>query len=143
MLEWPQANEQYFNQAIENRMSRVLELREVVTKALEEARSKKVIGHSLGAWITIYAGPEWMELLKATAGLEKIFIVSRAELKPVAEAPAEALALEGVEGIRVMVQAAEGSKCERCWIIENSVGDDLKHPTLCQRCAEVVAQLQG
>ncbi|ABI68277.1 isoleucine--tRNA ligase [Syntrophomonas wolfei] len=143
LLEWPQANDEYLNQAIENRMSRVLELREVVTKALEEARSKKVIGHSLGAWITIYASPEWTELLKATAGLEKIFIVSRAELKPETEAPAEALALEGVEGIRVMVQAAEGSKCERCWIIENSVGEDLKHPTLCQRCAEVVAQLQG
>jgi len=33
---------------------------------------------------------------------------------------------------------ASGSKCERCWMISESVGKNEKHPTLCDRCAEVV-----
>ncbi|MDD2621015.1 MAG: isoleucine--tRNA ligase, partial [Syntrophomonadaceae bacterium] len=63
---WPQAHELYVNIEIEARMGRILDLREVVTKALEEARNRKVIGHSLGASITIFANEEWLALLQAT-----------------------------------------------------------------------------
>ncbi len=143
MLEWPQANDQYADEAIEEKMDKVLIVREVVTKALEEARIKKVIGHSLGAWVTIYADSDWVRLLTEARGLEKIFIVSRADVKGQDERPSDSLALEEVKGIWVKVQAAEGEKCERCWITEPSVGTDSVHPTLCQRCSDVVSKLEG
>lgn len=46
-----------------------------------------------------------------------------------------------VAGVRVLVGEAKGQKCERCWKILPTVGQDAAHPTLCPRCAAVVAKL--
>lgn len=140
LLEWPQVAG-YKDDEIENRIDKVLEVREVVTKALEEARTKKIIGHSLGAWVTIYAENEWADILNKTSALDKIFIVSKAEVADAAQKPDSAISLEDVPGIWVEVKAAEGEKCERCWIIDTTVGTDATHPTLCHRCSEVVEHL--
>jgi len=143
LLDWPGTHDQYINNDLEARMDKILALREVVTKALEEARVKKVIGHSLGARVSIYADLEWLPVLKNTAQLDKILIVSQVDLVAAEQRDAEALALEGVAGLWVKVQAADGEKCERCWIIDLSVGKDQVHPTLCGRCARVVEKLEG
>jgi len=143
LLKWPEANDLYVNDSLEVRMDKILELREVVTKALEEARVKKVIGHSLGAQINIYANQEWLSLLENTDQLAKILIVSQVNLAGEEKCDSDAIALEGVSGLWVKVQAAEGEKCERCWIIDLSVGKDQAHPTLCGRCAGVVTKLEG
>ncbi|CFX58124.1 Zinc finger, DNA glycosylase/AP lyase/isoleucyl tRNA synthetase [Syntrophomonas zehnderi OL-4] len=143
LLAWPSESKVKFDEALEARMDKILQVREVVTKAMEEARSQKVIGHSLGAWVTIYAASEWLELLQDTRQLDKILIVSRVDVKPADEKPADALALDEVSGVWVKVQAAEGNKCERCWIIDLSVGANTKHTTLCSRCAAVVEQMEG
>ena len=140
LLEWPQVAG-YKDDEIENRIDKVLEVREVVTKALEEARTKKIIGHSLGAWVTIYAENEWADILNKTSALDKIFIVSKAEVADATQKPDSAISLEDVPGIWVEVKAAEGEKCERCWIIDTTVGTDATHPTLCHRCSEVVEHL--
>ncbi|MEN6327699.1 MAG: isoleucine--tRNA ligase [Syntrophomonas sp.] len=143
LADWPQANDLYVNPEIEARMEKILNLREVVTKALEEARSRKVIGHSLGAAINICASEEWLSLLEATPQLENIFIVSKVVVSPLAQAPADALGLDEVAGIKVAVKAAEGEKCERCWIIDLSVGADAQHSTLCSRCQQVVEKMEA
>jgi isoleucyl-tRNA synthetase len=41
---------------------------------------------------------------------------------------------EEIKGLFVGVEKARGVKCERCWIYEESVGSDAKHPTVCDRC---------
>ena len=66
MLSWPVENDAYLDEALEQRMDKMLQVREVVTKALEEARSRKVIGHSLAAMVTVYADGEWYKLLQQT-----------------------------------------------------------------------------
>jgi isoleucyl-tRNA synthetase len=139
LLEWPEYKEEYIDEALEARMSRVLEVREAVTKSLEEARARKVIGHSLAARVTIYAAPDWLSLLKTVDDLEKVFIVSQVELKTADERTPEAISLEELPGVWVDVGAAAGEKCERCWIIEPSVGDH--DANLCERCSQVVARL--
>ncbi|MGR6835653.1 isoleucine--tRNA ligase [Syntrophomonas erecta] len=141
LLDWPAANDLYQDDDLESRMSKVLSLREVVTKALEEARTSKIIGHSLGAWVVIYAEEEWLKLLDATTASEKLFIVSRLDIRPAGERSADAISLEGVDGVWVSVKPAQGEKCERCWIIEPSVGQDDDHSGLCKRCREVVNKL--
>jgi len=141
LLSWPQAKDEYQNPAIEANMNKILSLREVATKAMEEARAHKTIGHSLGAQLQIYAEGEWQELLNRTSNLEKILIVSSVKILDAANRPADALKLDGVDGIWVNVSAAQGGKCERCWIIETSVGSNPDHPALCTRCSEVVAKL--
>ena len=41
---------------------------------------------------------------------------------------------EEIKGLAVGVEKARGTKCERCWIYEESVGSDANHPTVCGRC---------
>lgn len=138
LLDWPAEHDEYLNEELEKRIGKILQAREVVTKALEEARSRKVIGHSLGARITLYANQNWYELLSPIAELEKMFIVSGLEIANSQEPPQEATALDEVEGLAVTVHAAEGGKCERCWIIDTSVSMEEGHPALCSRCQDVV-----
>ncbi len=143
LLAWPQASDMAMDDDLEAKMDKILQVREVASKAMEEARTKKVIGHSLGAWLTIYASPEWLELLENTDQLDNILIVSRVDIESEANRTPDAIALDEVTGLWVKVQAAEGNKCERCWIIDLSVGANEHHPSLCQRCAQVVEQMEG
>ncbi len=142
-MSWPNTSGEYQNKALEEKIDRILQVREVASKAMEEARGKKIIGHSLGAWLTIYADTEWLELLEKTNELDQILIVSRVDVEPATSRSEEAIALDEVGGIWVKVQPAEGQKCERCWIIDLTVGADAKHESLCKRCAQVVEQMEG
>jgi len=138
LMEWPLPNDEYVNTELEQRLDKLLQVREVVTKALEEARVAKVIGHSLGASVTIYASEEWIKLLESTPDPARFFIVSAVQIAA-ADGFDGTVKLEHVDGIGVKVQAAAGEKCERCWIIEEMpAGDEI---ALCQRCSDVVARL--
>lgn len=143
LLEWPAPTEDYLDQELEQRMDRVLQAREVVTKALEEARFRKVIGHSLAAVVTIYANKSWYQMLRTTPHLEKIFIVSGLELLHQEQPPQNAVFLDDVDGLWVTVRSAEGGKCERCWMISTSIASDEGHPSLCGRCHQVVDALES
>ena len=143
LLSWPIENDAYLDEALEQRMDKVLQVREVVTKALEEARSHKVIGHSLAAMVTVYADDEWYKLLQQTPGLEKMFIVSHLQLTNSNQPVTNGLSLENVEGIWVTVEPAQGGKCERCWIIDTSVSTEEGQPALCSRCSTVIKSLDS
>lgn len=143
LLDWPEFKDEYLNEELEQRIDHALQVREVVSKALEEARVQKIIGHSLGADIDIYVNAEWKALLNKVDHLEKFFIVSHAHLRDENERPDNAVSLETVDGVWVTVQAAEGHKCERCWVIDESVGLNPAHEELCNRCADVVMKLEG
>jgi len=142
LLPWPQIQTAHRDEVLEQKIDRILQVREVTSKAMEEARGQKIIGHSLGAWLTIYADTEWQELLENTEQLDKVLIVSKVDVQPAANRSEDAIALDEVSGVWVSVQAAEGHKCERCWIIDLSVGANPKHESLCKRCAQVVEQME-
>ena len=105
-----------------------------VSKALELARNEKIVGKSLDAKVEIFADAETQAFLEGFDELDKLIIVSKAEVKPADKFDG------GFEGatVNVKVSAAEGEKCERCWIHSDSVGKSAAHPTLCHRCAQVL-----
>ena len=104
------------------------ELRDIVNKALEEARAQKLIGKSLEAKVTLNCGRDWYEFAKsAEADLVSAFIVSAVEI-----------GTSEFDGVDVKVEVAPGEKCERCWTHSHTVGQNPEHPTLCARCAEIV-----
>lgn len=104
------------------------ELRDIVNKALEEARGQKLIGKSLEAKVTLNCGRDWYEFAKSVENdLVAAFIVSA-----VSEEKSE------FDGVDVKVEVAPGEKCERCWTHSDTVGKCAEHPTLCARCAEIV-----
>jgi isoleucyl-tRNA synthetase len=103
-----------------------------VQAALEVQRRDKVIGSSLEADVLIRANPERHELLERyVEDLPAIFIVSRVELRKVHDRPHK-------PDFEAIVTKAKSKKCERCWNYREAVGEDVMHPTLCDRCVEAV-----
>jgi isoleucyl-tRNA synthetase len=49
----------------------------------------------------------------------------------------------GTGGLTVEVSKADGTKCERCWNYSTHVGDDPEYPTVCERCAAVLKELEA
>ncbi len=139
---WPEFDETYLDHQLEVKWEKILEIREVVTKALEEERRAKVIGHSLDARVQVYASDELYAFLKEMeSDLANLFIVSQVEVYTLGEEPEGAYKSEEMPGLAVQVLQATGIKCERCWTYAETVGQDQEHPTLCQRCVSVMKGL--
>ena len=73
--------------------------------------------------------------------LRFVFITSEAAVHDAAEAPAEAVPVEGFApgDVSLVVAATSCEKCARCWHHREDVGRDAEHPELCGRCVENVA----
>jgi isoleucyl-tRNA synthetase len=114
----------------------LLEIREEVLKALELVRTAGTIGNALQARVVLQVPEELRPLLTRYAGkLQTIFIVSRVDLQEVPTATHES---ERYPGLRIGVERASGTKCERCWNVTEDVGRDGSYPDICARCAGAV-----
>lgn len=113
-------------------------IRRVMTTALEIERHAKTIGSSLQAALYVYVDSEWEAFLR-TFDLAEITITSQTFIV-VAQPPANALTLDDVDHVGVVVNVAEGQKCERCWKITKDVGLSDHYPDICKRCEDVVKQ---
>jgi isoleucyl-tRNA synthetase len=124
---------------VREKWDRLFLLREPVMKALELARADKVIGKSLDASVAVYAPDETdFALLDAfRAELPTVFIVSQVALYRAA-APEGTLIDEGAT-IGVVVTAAEGEKCDRCWNYTTSGTKTEDGGCLCPRCLSVLS----
>ena len=107
-----------------------------MTGALELARAEKKIGASLQAHPIVYLSAERLEQLK-DLNLSEISITSGITIST-DPAPADAQTQPDVDGVAVVVNLADGEKCERCWQILPEVGENATHSTLCHRCADAV-----
>jgi len=114
---------------------KLFEYRASVSKALEELRQQGTIGNSLEAKVKVRAGRESAGLLRRHhADLRYIFIVSQVSVEDHPEAdPWE---------IRVEADRADGQKCERCWNYSVEIGRDSEFPTVCERCAPGIRELE-
>lgn len=133
---WQELPAKYWDAALDERWDAFLEIRRVVSKGLELARTSKVIGAANEAQVAIYANEHHRNVLQSFAeDLRLLFIVSSVEVLPISEG-LEALYSE--EGIAVDVGRAEGAKCERCWKYFPEMSDDPEHSQICQRCADAI-----
>ncbi|TKJ45183.1 isoleucine--tRNA ligase [Candidatus Aerophobetes bacterium Ae_b3b] len=126
---WPKKNAEMVNEDLEKKWQQILKVRSKALKKLEEAREAKKIASSLETGILIHGPTSLISLLESLGdGLKEVFIVSEVKLKVAPE-------------IKIKVKRAGGRKCERCWNYSLRVGEDKKHPNLCERCLKVVASL--
>lgn len=115
---------------------RIQEIREDVKKALELARKNKVIGSSLEAKVKIYCSDDLYSFMKPIEeSLKEVFIVSQIELKKGGSGEIQG---EIVKDMSITVLHAEGKKCERCWVYDDTVGNNSKGQNICERCATVL-----
>ena len=122
---------------IRAKWDKLFEYRDDVMKALEIARAEKLIGKSLDAKVTIYTeNSEIFSLLESfKSDLSTVYIVSAAELVN-GGAPENAFLAEGAE-LAVLVEQAEGKKCDRCWAYSKE-GVELDGGFLCERCRRII-----
>ena len=109
--------------------------REAVNGALEQARENGMIKSSLQACPTLYAPQQVVDAFKGLDAAE-LFITSGANLV-VGTPPSEAHYADEAGAIGVVVELAQGARCDRCWKMQA----DRKHAThaLCQRCYDVIS----
>jgi len=135
----PISDPAYMDADLADNWDKILKVRGEVTKVLETARAEKVIGHSLDAAVTLAATGPIFDLLSTYASeLKSFFIVSRAELVPGTDA-GEEFTPTAIEGLTIKVAPSSGEKCDRCWIYDDTVGEETEHPTICRRCRDVLA----
>jgi isoleucyl-tRNA synthetase len=107
---------------------RIVAVRALVQKELEELRQGGGIGSPLQAEVEIVAPPVDCEALASLGDdLRFVLITSAAKVRPGAS-------------LEISVKPSTNPKCERCWHWRADVGADPRHPTLCGRC---VANLFG
>jgi isoleucyl-tRNA synthetase len=123
------------NDALAAKWNKIRDLRRVVTGALELERANKRIGASLQAHPKIFANGAYVDALNGI-DLAEISITSAATLQPGA-APGGAFTLSDVPDVGVVVELADGEKCERCWRVLPDVGSH-GHPGVCGRCDEAL-----
>jgi len=126
---FPLPEKDLLDKTLEERWEMLLEVRDKVTKALEQARQEKTIGHSLDAKLRVKAPKRLYDFLQRfDSELREIFIVSQVELS----------LDEGSDTLVVEVKQAEGEKCQRCWVYDESVGTKEEHPGVCDRCFQTI-----
>jgi isoleucyl-tRNA synthetase len=140
LAEFPKLDAGLKDPPLEERYKKLISIRSDVTKAIEQARNAKIVGHSLDAKVEIVPPADEFGLLLKTYRdeLATLFIVSQAEL---VDEIAAGFTGEEVAGLRIAVSKAEGVKCERCWNYATNVGSHSDHPTICARCVANLSQV--
>jgi isoleucyl-tRNA synthetase len=133
---FPAGLSDWVDEALVDRWTQLSNVRDRVNGALEEKRQQKLITASLSARVSLAASGALGTLLADYRDeLPTIFGVSQVDLDqgftPESDAP---------EGVRVNVDRADGTKCERCWRFVPSVSESAEFKGLCDRCVDALAE---
>ena len=110
---------------LEQRWTRLREIRSLVMRKLEDLRSAGSIGSSLQGEVDLTASGHDLALLESVADqLPFIFIVSRVGVQA------------GTGELDISIAPSTHQKCERCWHWRDDIGQDPVHPHICGRCVD-------
>jgi isoleucyl-tRNA synthetase len=143
LTQLPEVEEDFLDDELAKRWESILLIRGEVSKALEEARTQKVIGHALDAAVTLSLPEALRAVVEPDADeLRTVFIVSQVNILAEEEFSGGYQSTK-VPGLAIRVDRAPAEKCERCWIHDTSVGADALHKTICARCMKVLETVEG
>ncbi len=129
LASFPQAHPEWVDEELNARWSKILEVRDKVLLTLEEARQSGRIGKPLESRVKLAVPDSLYDFLGSYKDvLPSIFIVSQVEL----------VKATGDE-VTVDIESPVGAKCERCWLVLESVGRHEDHPGLCDRCYAAIS----
>ena len=115
-------------------------VRTEVNKALEQARTAKLIGSSLEAKVYLVTTDEQLATAVSSIAneLRYLFLVSQVELSLASGVSSNSFS-STVAGIEITVSPADGQKCTRCWNYSTRVSESKEHPHICERCVDALA----
>jgi isoleucyl-tRNA synthetase len=137
---------------LSSKWHKLREIRQAVNLQLEAKRVSKEIGASLEAKVTLTVNDESLKQLlidlnpvanDIASGVDELrylFLVSQVEIREVVE-KSDVVPLGSIPEYTVIVDKAEGHKCDRCWNYSTAVGLSQKHPLLCDRCETVIEEM--
>ena len=120
------------NDKLEKKWNFILDIRKVITGALELKRAEKIIGSSLQANIKLYITEEQKKLIEGI-DIAEIGIVSSFNFIT-SKIPDKAFTIDTINHVGVVIDKAEGEKCARCW----KVLPEVKGKEICGRCKNVI-----
>lgn len=132
LSDWPVYKDEWNNPELDEEFTKILKLREIVTKAIEPLRADKIIGSSLEAAVYIKGGDEAL-LKKYEKELSNIFITSQAMID--GTKPESVLNEYSEDEYTIYATKALGEKCERCWKYRELIGEG---NNICQECSDAV-----
>ena len=128
----PVVNERFIDKNLEETYEKLLEIRDDVLKAIEEARKQNLVRHPYEAKVSLKLPKEYKEIVeKRIDWIKFFFTVSQVELSDNPEGNV-IINGESVKGSVVAISRAKGEKCPRCWIYDESVGKNGQ--PICDRC---------
>jgi isoleucyl-tRNA synthetase len=129
---FPETNDSYENTEIEEKYDRLIALKELASRALEDARKEKIIGHSLDAKVKVtFNNKDDFEFFKNNSEeFAMILIISSLEI----------LFDENEGNTCIKVERASGEKCQRCWKYDNHVSEDKDR--VCERCRKILNEIK-
>ncbi|MES2608006.1 MAG: isoleucine--tRNA ligase [Pseudomonadota bacterium] len=139
LSQFPKLPATWHQPVLADRWEAIRKIRRVITSALELERAAKTIGTSLQGDVALYLCADKAAVLQGL-DLAELCITSAAKIV-LAQPPAGAVTLDDVTGVGVVVNVAEGGKCQRCWRVLPEVGEansDRAHNDICGRCEDVV-----
>ena len=127
----------------------ILDIKDIVNKKMDVARSEGLINSNLSASVTIKTiGYVYKTLSKLDKELKFVFINSNVNL--ISESTGKAQEVKKLDkesgqldvttynDLDIIVEPAQGEKCVRCWHIREDIGINPAHPEICGRCVENV-----
>ncbi len=118
--DFPNPTNDYDNVELVEKWNEIFEIKESFARDIEEARTAKIVGHSLDSEITIYAiDKEYDFINENKENIALVAIIS--ELK-----------VEKSNEYKVVVEKSTGSKCPRCWTYSKHVDED----GVCKKCRD-------
>ncbi|MBI5233258.1 MAG: isoleucine--tRNA ligase, partial [Deltaproteobacteria bacterium] len=144
--QFPEPDREWLDEKLSSRWDELLKIKTEISKALETARTKKLIGHPLDAAVTLYLSKGFEDLSsEESASFKEALIVSGLTIVKTNDyEPFEGLSnpkgiFHEADGLRILVTKAIGERCERCWNYSLSVGRSAGHPLVCSRCVEALS----
>ncbi len=126
---FPEIHEEFDNEKIVENWEKIEELKELVTKEIENARKEKIIGHSLDAKVEIFfKNQKEYNFFKEYEDDLKMFLIT-SQIKIELDENLD-------ENVKISVKKADGEKCKRCWRFDLSVEKNLNK--ICSRCEKVL-----
>ena len=139
LSDWPELNYE-IDESFYEKWQKLLALRDMVKKVLEDKRQKGEIGHSLDAYVYFYSeNNEIADFIKAhLEDFRRANIVSGVYFEKIDD-----MIKFDEEELLIGAIKSPHKKCERCWEYSKTVGEDSEYPDLCVRCATVLKKNKG
>ena len=139
LAHWPEPDAQWLDDELNERWETLLAVRDDVLRRVEALREEKQVKQAMEATVTLASIDEDLLQLMQEYEQQLADLLMVSELTILEGEPTdEMVAGQDARGLFVHAEPSEHPKCDRCWNLRPTVGQNPEHEDLCERCVEAV-----